>query len=62
MYVPPEDPRAMAEAVRGLAADREKIREMGRRGRAHVLERYDRGALARKYIGILEGVIQPRPS
>ncbi len=59
VYVPPENPRAIAEAVRHLAANRGRILEMGKRGRAYVLENYDRKSLARKYIGILERVIRP---
>jgi alpha-1,6-mannosyltransferase len=34
--VPPDDPEAMANAMRELAGDRDRLEAMGRRGRAHV--------------------------
>jgi alpha-1,6-mannosyltransferase len=34
--VPPDDPEAMAGAMRELAGDRDRLEAMGRRGRAHV--------------------------
>ena len=40
--VPPGDAEALAEAVRRLAADRAEAREMGRRGRRAVEQRFDR--------------------
>lgn len=46
VVVPPEDPVAMAAAVRRLAADPDRCRAMGRRGRAVAAERYDRRKLA----------------
>ena len=54
MVVPPEDSAALAEAIRGLAADPRRRLEMGRRGRAHVERCFDRVALAREYRKILE--------
>lgn len=56
VYVRPGDSGALAAAVRGLAADPEALREMGRRGRAYVLEHHDRRALAARYLEILEAV------
>jgi len=52
--VPPEDTAALAGAIRALAADPERRRVMGRRGRAHVEMSFDRVALARQYRKILE--------
>jgi glycosyltransferase involved in cell wall biosynthesis len=40
MVVPPEDPDALADAVRHLAGDPQAAREMGRRGRAAAVEHY----------------------
>lgn len=52
--VPPEDAVALAEMVRELAASPARRAEMGRAGRAHVTQFYDRAALAREYRKILE--------
>lgn len=57
VYVPPEDPEALAEAVRRLAADPDRRALLGRRGREYVLAHYDRTRLAERYLGILRGVI-----
>lgn len=56
-YVPPEDPEALALAVRRLAEDPERRAAMGRRGREYVLAHFDRSRLAERYLGILRGVI-----
>lgn len=53
VVVPPEDPAALAEAIRALAADaasREKMAEVGRR---YVVEHFDRTVLARRYRELL---------
>ena len=54
VVVPPEDPVAMAEAVRDLAASPPRRLAMGRAGRRHVERCYDRIALAREYRKILD--------
>jgi len=54
--VPPEDPRAMADALRRLADDAAGRREMGARGRTVALERYDRRALAKRFVALVESV------
>lgn len=59
-FVPPEDPAALAEAVRRLARDPARLAEMGRRGRAHVLAHYDRTALARRYADLLARLVKPQ--
>jgi glycosyltransferase involved in cell wall biosynthesis len=53
--VPPEDPRAMADAIAALAgrSDRDAL---GARGLAVALERYDRRVLAGRFVGIVESV------
>ncbi len=56
-YVPPEDPDAMASAIRRMSQDPAGLEEMGQKGKAHVLANYDRGVLARRYIEVLSGVI-----
>lgn len=55
-YVAPEDSEAMAAAIRRLSQDPARLEEMGRKGRAHVLEHYDRSALARRYVEVLRAV------
>jgi colanic acid biosynthesis glycosyl transferase WcaI len=56
VVVPPEDPGALADAVRGLASDPAAARELGRAGRRFVAENYDRDALAGRYAALLERV------
>lgn len=55
-YVPPQDVDAMVSAIRRLSADPARLSEMGRRGRVYVAERYDRKALAARYLEILNEV------
>ena len=54
VVVPPEDAVALADAIRDLAADPERRQAMGQAGRAHVVQFYDRVALAREYRKIVE--------
>jgi glycosyltransferase involved in cell wall biosynthesis len=51
--VAPEDSKALAEAIRALAADPARRAAMGRRGRAYVERFFDRAELAREYRKIL---------
>jgi len=45
VVVPPDDPAAMADAVRGLVSDPERCRAMGRRSQAVASKCYDRRRL-----------------
>jgi glycosyltransferase involved in cell wall biosynthesis len=54
--VPPEDPEALAGAIRAMAADREGARRMGENGRRHALEHYDRAALAARFVAVVESL------
>lgn len=54
LVVPPEDSVALADAIRELAISPQRRRAMGRAGRAHVEQCYDRAALAREYRKILD--------
>lgn len=53
VVVEPEDPAALAEALRQLAADPARRRAMGERGRRYVGEHFDRRELAARYHRIL---------
>jgi glycosyltransferase involved in cell wall biosynthesis len=52
--VPPADSRALADAIRTLAADPQRRQAMGRQGRCYVEKHFDRGALARTYRKLLD--------
>lgn len=55
--VPPEDSRAIADAILALYNNRAEANTMGKRGRQFVIENYSRAALAATYIKTLEGAI-----
>ena len=54
IVVPPEDDVALADAIRDLAADPQRRLAMGRAGRCHVEQHYNRVELAREYRKILD--------
>ncbi|MBI3945011.1 MAG: glycosyltransferase family 4 protein [Armatimonadetes bacterium] len=56
--VPPEDPAALARAIRALRADPAARAQMGRRGREHVVAHYSPGAIARQYEALLRDVVR----
>jgi len=60
VVVPPEDPGALAAALRGLAADPARCEAMGRRGRTYVEQHFDRRALANDYLSVLRRAITQR--
>lgn len=49
LCIEPEDPQALADAVRTLYKNRERAVEMGRHGRRHVEAHYTRVSVARQY-------------
>jgi len=52
--VPPEDPEAVARAIRSLMAMAPEARQaMGMRGKAHVLANHDYRVLAEKYLAVM---------
>ncbi|MBX6389782.1 MAG: glycosyltransferase family 4 protein [Frankia sp.] len=57
VVVPPEEPAALAEAIRALAADPAKRARMARVGRAYVERHFDRAALAERYRRLLLSVL-----
>lgn len=54
--VPPEDGAALADAIRDIAADPERAREMGASGRRYALEHYDRATLAARFVAVVESL------
>jgi glycosyltransferase involved in cell wall biosynthesis len=48
MSVPPNDARALAEAIRSLAADPRRRERHGEAGRATILDRFNRATVAGK--------------
>ncbi len=55
-YAEPENPEALAAAIRRLHADPAEAEAMGRRGRAYVSEHFDRQQLAVRYLAELESI------
>jgi glycosyltransferase involved in cell wall biosynthesis len=55
LAIPPEDPGAMAAAVRSLAADRALAARLGAAGAGFVCTHYDRRVLAEQFVGVVEG-------
>lgn len=61
--VPPQDPKALAEAVdRLLALSPESRRELGRRARQRIVESYSLESIVRRYDEIYCGVVSSTPS
>jgi colanic acid biosynthesis glycosyl transferase WcaI len=58
LLVDPERGDQLAQAVGQLRADPELRMELGRRGRAFAEQHYDRDALARRYLDLLEDVVR----
>jgi glycosyltransferase involved in cell wall biosynthesis len=56
LLVPPEDPPALASAIRTLLDDEDRAREMARRARTFALSRFDPVACARAYESLYEDV------
>ncbi len=58
VFAQPGDGEAIAEAIRGLANDRQVGVEMGQRGRAWVLEHATRRSLAARYLNCLQILVE----
>jgi len=54
IFIQPEDPAALAEAILRLAADSALRESLGRNGRNHVLQHFSRQHTARIYLDILQ--------
>ncbi|MHB1533057.1 MAG: glycosyltransferase family 4 protein [Acidimicrobiales bacterium] len=57
VVVDPDDPGALAGAIASLAADPARRAEMGRAGRAYVVEHFDRRRLAAGYLELLRDAV-----
>jgi glycosyltransferase involved in cell wall biosynthesis len=53
IYVQPEDPAALADAIRKLSADPSLRRDLGKNGSRYVFAHYDRGEIARRFAALL---------
>ena len=60
VFARPEDPEALAGAVRHLADDPAGGVEMGRRGREWVVANASRESLAARYLEVMEGMVRDR--
>jgi glycosyltransferase involved in cell wall biosynthesis len=51
--IEPEDATALSDAIRSLAADRDRLRALGDNGRRYVMEHYDRQKIAERFERLL---------
>jgi glycosyltransferase involved in cell wall biosynthesis len=58
LIFPESDIPALAAAIRRLAEDEALRVELGRRGRARVLERFTQAALARQYYEVYRSMLE----
>lgn len=61
LFVQPEDPAAMADAILGLRADAERRRTYGENGRRFVVDNYSRQAQAVRLEALLQGMVSAEP-
>jgi glycosyltransferase involved in cell wall biosynthesis len=59
IFVPPGNPKLLAEAIREMADHPEKTRGMGQAGRAYLEKHFNRATLAKKLEALLTEVIEP---
>lgn len=55
VVVPPEDSKALAEAIRAMLSDPEAAKKMGQKGRAFVKAHYEWSALVKNWLAQLSG-------
>lgn len=60
VVVEPEDPGALAGALRELSGDRPRLREMGERARAHAAGHFGRDASAERWAAVLRRAAEAR--
>ena len=59
LCVEPEDPQALAEAIRALHADPALRERLGRNGREHVVQHYTQQVVAKQYHELLTSLVCP---
>lgn len=60
LYAEPENTDAFIEAMMTLKNDPARMTAMGESGYRHAAEHYSRRGMARKYLGVLEGLVTPK--
>jgi glycosyltransferase involved in cell wall biosynthesis len=58
IFITPEDPAALAEAVMQLAANPALCESLGRNGRQHVLHYFSRHDTAKLYVDVLQDLLR----
>jgi glycosyltransferase involved in cell wall biosynthesis len=59
LFITPEDPAALAEAIIQLAANPALRESMGRNGRQHILRYFSRQNTAKLYLEVLQDLLEP---
>lgn len=59
LLVPPQDPKALADAINQVLRDKKKAREMGLAGRKRVEEHFAWSSIARKTLDMYEELVTP---
>jgi glycosyltransferase involved in cell wall biosynthesis len=63
IFIQPEDPAALADAVMRLATDPALCEFLGRNGHEHVLQHFSRHQTARTYLNTLQDLLgEPQPA
>jgi colanic acid biosynthesis glycosyl transferase WcaI len=62
LFIEPENPDAMAEAILHLAADSELRESMGRNGARHIFVHFSRQQTAKDYVAVLGSVVDEEKS
>jgi len=57
IFAEPGNPSALANAIRTLATDKEKAREIGLKGRAYLEEHFSRAAIGEKLLNLLDEMV-----
>ena len=57
IFAEPGNPSALAEAIRTLASDKDKARQMGLDGRNYLEEHFSRAVIGEKLLGLLEDLV-----
>ena len=58
IFAEPGNPSALADAIRTLAADKDKARQMGLDGRKYLEENFSRAVIGEKLLELLEEILE----